>query len=257
LPTGTRPATPSIVWPAILATVLLAGSSACAPAADAPSAAAPTPALAATPLQVPDSMALPPFDRPRQPLVPAGWTMSVWARVPGARLAAWAPDGALLVSRPSAGQVVRLAPGAAGVSASVLLDGLTQPHGLTFAGGTLYVAESDRVEGYRYDAGAAVAPRLVVAGLRDQRSPELGGRYAHALKSVAVDLNGSIYYSVGSTGNISAADRDANPPRAVIMRVRPGGGVRDRSAQRDGVGGGPGRLGVDGGQQPRQHRVPL
>ena len=37
-----------------------------------------------------------PFDEPRQALVPEGWTMSVWARIPEARLAAWTPDGALL-----------------------------------------------------------------------------------------------------------------------------------------------------------------
>ena len=33
-----------------------------------------------------------------------------------------------------------------------------------------------------------------------------------------------MYFSIGSTGNISADDRDANPPRATIMRVPPGGG---------------------------------
>ncbi len=33
--------------------------------------------------------------------------MSVWARIPKARLEAWAPDGALLVSVPSSGQVLR------------------------------------------------------------------------------------------------------------------------------------------------------
>src|SRR6185503_20250545 len=49
--------------------------------------------------------------------------------------------------------------------------------------------------------------------------------YAHALKSVAVGPDGAVYFSIGSTGNISAADRQANPPRATIMRVPPGGGT--------------------------------
>jgi glucose/arabinose dehydrogenase len=206
-----------------LVAVTMLGGAACAPAADAPSAAAPTPDLVAAPLHVPQSLSQPPFDRQRRPLLPSGWTMAVWARVPGARLAAWAPDGTLLVSRPSAGQVVRLSPGPGSVVTSVLLDGLTRPHGLAFAGDTLYVAESDRIVGYRYGAGTAGGPRAVVAGLPDARSPELGGAYAHALKSVVTAPDGSIYYSVGSTGNISAVDRGASPPRAVIMRVPPGG----------------------------------
>ena len=33
-----------------------------------------------------------------------------------------------------------------------------------------------------------------------------------------------MYFSIGSTGNITADDRTANPPRATIMRVPPGGG---------------------------------
>ncbi len=209
----------------LLTAVVLVGCSGCAPApvTDAPSAAVPSADLMATPLQVPEALARTPFDHPRQALIPAGWSMSVWARVPGARLAAWAPDGTLVVSRPSAGEVLRLVPGPDGPRTSVLIEGLSQPHGLAFAADTLYVAQSDRVDGYRYADGVVGAPRAVAIGLPDARSPELGGAYAHALKSVAVGPNGSVYYSVGSTGNISAADRQSNPPRAVIMRVPPGG----------------------------------
>ena len=79
--------------------------------------------------------------------------MSVWASVPDARLAAWTPDGALLVSRPGEGQVVRLAPNGNTATSKVLLDGLTQPHGLAFDGTTLYVAESDRIRAYTYADG--------------------------------------------------------------------------------------------------------
>jgi len=61
-------------------------------------------------VQVDPDLAQAPFDQPRQALVPAGWSLSVWARVPRARLAAWAPDGSLLVSVPSSGQVLRLEP---------------------------------------------------------------------------------------------------------------------------------------------------
>ena len=55
------------------------------------------------------------------------------------------------------------------------------------------------------------AAALVAAGLPDARSPDLGGAYAHALKSVAVGPDGAVYFSIGSTGNISAEDRDGQP----------------------------------------------
>ncbi|WP_179470301.1 PQQ-dependent sugar dehydrogenase [Mycolicibacterium vinylchloridicum] len=194
------------------------------PAAPAPPASAPT-GLAPVAVAVPAELAGAPFDTPRQALVPAGWSMSVWARVPKARLAAWAPDGALLVSAPAAGQVLRLTPTHSVPQTSVLLDGLDQPHGLAFDGDTLYVAESDEIDAFDYRAGSADGRRVVAGGLPDARSPDLGGAYAHALKSVAVGTDGAVYFSIGSTGNVSAADRTADPPRATIMRIPPGGGA--------------------------------
>ncbi len=184
--------------------------------------AAPRPApLVAARLQVPDGLDAEPLDRPREVRAPAGWTVSVWARVPGARLAAWAPDGRLLVSRPGAGDVVAVA---AGRAPRPVAQNLTQPHGLAFEGSTLYVAESDRIVAYTYSSGGLRGRRTVVGGLPDAKSPDLGGRYAHALKSVAVGRDGWLYFSIGSTGNVSADDRRADPQRAAILRVRTSGG---------------------------------
>lgn len=178
--------------------------------------------LSAAPLVIPPELASAPFDAPRQVLLAPGWTMTVWARVAGARMATWAPDGALLVSRPGAGQVVRLSPnGEHPPTASVLLAGLRQPHGLAFDGATLYVARSDGLDAYHYADGQASGWRGVISGLPDAKSPELGGAYAHALKSVVIGPDKSVYVSVGSTGNISAQDRQANPQRASILRLPP------------------------------------
>jgi len=177
-------------------------------------------------LRVPDGLGAAPLDAPREVRAPAGWTVSVWARVPGARLAAWAPDGTLLVSRPGAGEVVALQPGTATAGAQrVLAEGLTQPHGLAFDGSTLFVAESDRIDAYTYASGNLTGRRTVLDGLPDAKSPELGGQYAHALKSVAVGRDGWLYFSIGSTGNVSPQDRDADPQRAAILRVRASGGT--------------------------------
>lgn len=184
------------------------------------------PALATSTLVVPPGLDASPLDVPRSVLAPPGWTVSVWARVDGARLEAWTPDGRLLVSRPKSGDVVALMPASSGApSTSTLVSGLDQPHGLALAGSTLYVAESDRVDAYSYADGTVSGRRTVVDGLPDARSPELRGAYAHALKSVAIGKDGAVYVSVGSTGNISAEDRDASPQRATILRVPPGGGA--------------------------------
>ena len=233
-------------WAHALAVAGLVALAGCSPAPAGP----PTPAQAAgvTPapgparstvrVTVPDGLAAAPFDVARELTVPTGWSVQVWARVPAARLAAWAPDGRLLVSRPKSGDVVALTPGGATPAQTTVLAGLEQPHGLAFAGPTLYVAESDRVAAYPYADGAVGAPRVVAAGLPDAKSPELGGAYAHALKSVAVGPDGAVYVSVGSTGNVSADDRDATPQRAAILRVPPGGGPPEVYARgvRNGTG---------------------
>ncbi|GAA4740330.1 gluconolaconase [Amnibacterium soli] len=207
---------------ATLTALLLAGCTADSPAA------APTPApsgLGRSALRVPDALDGAPFDASRTVDAPRGWTVSVWARVDGARLAAWTPDGRLLVSRPESGDVQVLTPGSdpqAVPRTTTLVSGLNRPHGMAFRGDTLYVAESDRVSAYDYADGAVSGRRTVVAGLPDASTPELRGAYAHALKSVAVGTDGALYVSVGSTGNASAEDRSASPERASILRVQGG-----------------------------------
>jgi glucose/arabinose dehydrogenase len=210
----------------LLGVLLAAGCSSSSPAPSPESTTRP-PAeqgLEEVAVQVPDDLAAAPFDEPRKALVPNGWTLAVWHRLPKPRLAAWTPDGNLLVSVPSTGQVIRLQPTGAGPRDNLLLGSLDQPHGLAFAGSTLYVAESDRVDAYDYANGEVTNGRTVAAGLPDARSADLGGAYAHALKSVAVGPDGAVYFSIGSTGNVSAEDRTANPPRAPVLRVPPGGG---------------------------------
>ncbi|WP_226378913.1 sorbosone dehydrogenase family protein [Pseudonocardia sp. KRD291] len=216
---------------ALTATALLTACSGPTPVdvalsgAQAPVAAAAA-GLVPTTLTVPAGMDASPLDSPRQALVPQGWTMSVFARVPEARLPVWTPDRQLLVSVPEEGRVDRLTPdGRGGSTTAPLLEGLEQPHGMAFAGSTLYVAESNQVAAYDYAGGQVSNRRVVAANLPDSKSADLKGAYAHALKSVAVGPDGAVYVSVGSTGNISAEDLTANPPRASILRIPPGGGA--------------------------------
>jgi hypothetical protein len=89
--------------------ILSACSTNPSPAPQSPTPTAETEAgLVPVTVHVDPDLAQPPFDKPRQAFVPPGWSMSVWARLPKARLAAWAPDGALLVSDDQAGAVYRI-----------------------------------------------------------------------------------------------------------------------------------------------------
>lgn len=173
-------------------------------------------------VKVPSGRGGAPFDHQRRVVVPKGWTMSVWARLDSPRLELWTPDRRLLVSRPEHGDVRVLTPRKGKKpSQRTLVRGLRQPHGLAIRGSVLYVAESNRVDTYRYAKGRATGRRTLIGGLPDAKSPELGGQYAHALKSIAVTRDGTVYLSIGSAGNISAGDRRATPQRATIMTWSP------------------------------------
>ncbi len=145
--------------------------------------------------------------------VPEGWSVDVWANVPGARLAAWTPDGRLLVSNGSGGAVLVLTPDAGGAPASgVLLEGLASAQGLAFTedGETLVVGDATRLIAYDYADGTATSPRVILDGLPAQ---------GHGAKAVAVQGD-TVYYSLGSRSNRDPGERDGDPERAVIGAVQ-------------------------------------
>jgi glucose/arabinose dehydrogenase len=145
--------------------------------------------------------------------IPQGWTADVWAKVPNARLAAWTPDGGLLVSSAKTGTIVELTPAGDGKAptASDLLTGLNGPQGLAFAlnGKLLVVGESDKIVAYDYLDGTASNPRTLVDNL-----PTDG----HGAKGVAVNGD-TVYYSLGSADNRDPNGRKGNPERATVWQV--------------------------------------
>ncbi|MFV0286500.1 MAG: PQQ-dependent sugar dehydrogenase, partial [Demequina sp.] len=163
--------------------------------------------------------------------IPAGWEAEVWAAVPGARLAAWTPDGTLLVSTGDRGEVVALRPTSDGAApeATILLSGLDNPQGLAFADGTtLIVGESTTIASYDYADGAATGRRVLADGLP-------GG--GHASKAVVVDGD-RVLFSLGSSSNRDPADRESTPERAVVASVALAGGSHEVVARgvRNGFG---------------------
>lgn len=171
---------------------------------------------------VPSGLGAAPFDSDRSLTIPPGFEISVWARLPGARFLAVAPNGDVFVSQPSAGSVIifRPNPGGGAPAMFVYTSSLRQPHGLAFDqqnGSTwLYIAESHQIDRFLYQAGDTVAPRgqLIVPDLPDNAP----GGYAHPLKSVAIGPDHSLYVAIGSSCNACAGDAQAIPERAAIWK---------------------------------------
>lgn len=195
-----------------------------APAPDAtPSASSQAPSRAPGPVTIGDLVSVevtwaegvdPGAAAGRSLNVPQGWTAEVWANIPGARMAAWTPDGRLAVSQADQGSVALMTPRATGAATvSALASGLSSPQGLAFATweGTdvLVVGEDDAIVAWTYQDASITDPRAIIEGL-----PTSG----HGAKGIAVDGN-ELYFSLGSSSNRDPADRTADPERAVVARI--------------------------------------
>jgi hypothetical protein len=67
---------------------------------------------------------------------------------------------------------------------------------------------------------------VVVTGLPDASTPELGGSYGHQLKNIALDGNHRLYVSIASSCNACASDAVASPVRGAIYQYDATGGGR-------------------------------
>ena len=181
-------------------------------------------------VKVPSGLGSTPFDRPRTLKVPAGFDVSVYARITKARFMQPLPNGDLLVSQPSTGKVLLVRPGTNGAGVvTTFASGLKNPHDLvlhTVSGVSyLYLSESSRVTRSVYQSGdtARRGAQTVVANLPDSSTPELRGAYAHALKNIALGPDHKLYVSVASATNQSPADVTAAFKRAAIYQYNADG----------------------------------
>jgi glucose/arabinose dehydrogenase len=183
-----------------------------------------------TQVDVPASMRSWPFGISRSLVIPPGFKIAVYARVSGSRFMAVAPNGDLLVSAPGAGRVYIVRPNSTGdPTVSVFASGLRNPHDMVFATiadvAYLYISESNQINRYRYHPGDLVASdrEVVITGLPDASSPELGGAYGHQLKNIAVGADNKLYVSIASTSNASTSDATSNPVRCAIYQYNADG----------------------------------
>lgn len=129
--------------------------------------------------------------------LPSGFQIRLFASsLDRPRMMALSPDGRLFVSEMGAGRVTIL-PDADGNrqadSHVVYAEGLTDPHGIAFRGGYLYVAEEGRVVRYPYKAGDNKAPRAQVV------IPSLPTDGRHFTKTIVFGSDGKLYVSMGKS----------------------------------------------------------
>src|SRR5690349_24315749 len=115
LPRGVRRASSALVGLAFVAAchedpVVPTAARMPAPTSRPSSAVAPPASSVPTPVTVPAIMRTSPFNTAMSLLVPPNFTISVYARIPGARFMAVTPDGNLLVSKPGADSVLLVRP---------------------------------------------------------------------------------------------------------------------------------------------------
>jgi glucose/arabinose dehydrogenase len=133
--------------------------------------------------------------------VPKGFSISIFAKdTPGARVLAFDPNGTLLVSLTSKGEVVALPDKNNDREADdmvIVAEGLNLPHGIAFNPITkkLYIAETNGVSIYDYSLNTFIA-------INKKKIIDLPGSGNHFSRTIGFGLDGKLYVAIGSTCNV-------------------------------------------------------
>lgn len=133
---------------------------------------------------------------------PSEYSLSLYAKNLGTpRDLAFDSSGTLLVSVPTTGKVFAIING----ENKVVAEGLNKPHGIAFSGNNIYIAETDQVAVYEYDAIGKIA-----SGKR--KIIDLPTGAVHFTRSILI-INNKIYVSTGSSCNVC---EEKDPRRAAV-----------------------------------------
>jgi glucose/arabinose dehydrogenase len=161
--------------------------------------------------------------------LPPGFSIAVFAAdVPNARQMTISPEGTLYVGTRRAGKVYAI-PGAVAAATEgkptttpiVLASGLTQPNGVAFKDGSLYVAEVSRVLRFDKVESRLTDKNPAYTVVRDDYPTD----EHHGWKYIAIGPDGWLYVPVGAPCNLCV--RDDEPAFASITRMTLDGKTRE------------------------------
>jgi glucose/arabinose dehydrogenase len=146
---------------------------------------------------------------------PDGFTVDVFVRdLKKARMMAVADDGAVYLTRPDEGDVLRIV---YGQEPTTVVSGLDGVHGIALHDGRLYLATTKEVIAADLKADGSVGERRVI--INDL--PDAG---QHGHRTVGFGPDGMLYISIGSDCN-ACSEPDAT--HAVILRAHADGSGRE------------------------------
>ena len=149
--------------------------------------------------------------------VPQGFEASIFAEgLSGVRMLKLGPDDRLYAARSSAGEVVRFdlnTDGTAKGNPDVVISGLSQPYGLAFHEGDLYVGETHQV--IRLAGPGFTEETIIVPGL------PTGG---HWTREIEFGPDDRLYVSIGSSCNIC---EEGDTRRAAVIRYEADGSLEE------------------------------
>lgn len=136
--------------------------------------------------------------------LPAGFKISVFAEVPGARSLTLSPSGILYVGTQGAGKVYAVEDkdkNGAADAVYTIAAGLNTPNGVAFKDGALYVAEISRILRF-----ANIEANLQTPSAYNVVYDKLPTEGAHGWKFIAFGPDGKLYVPVGAPCNVCAPD---------------------------------------------------
>lgn len=154
--------------------------------------------------------------------LPPGFKVEIWVHgMPGARMMARGDDGTIFVGTRAINRVYAVTDRGDRREHRVLVQGLTQPNGVAFRNGSLYVAAINRVLRYdgiekRLDSPPEPVDLTAAFGLPTEAH--------HGWKFLAFGPDGKLYIPVGAPCNICKVDENRH---ALIARFNPDGSGRE------------------------------
>jgi glucose/arabinose dehydrogenase len=145
--------------------------------------------------------------------VPAGFKVELWAHgMPGARMMARGDKGTVFVGTRAIGRIYAITEKNGRREHNIIAQGLTQPNGVAFRNGALYVAAINKV--LRYDNiedNRDGAPEPVDLSEAFNLPPD----QHHGWKFLAFGPDGKLYVPVGAPCNICEVNREWRSSRGV------------------------------------------